>query len=1075
LAKLSRPRLAGVCTRERLFLRLDECLQHAALWVSGGAGMGKTSLVASYLDARKLSSLWYQVDGGDTDPAVCCTDLTRLLVTAAPVKPRRDRELPALALPQTANRRAASQQFFDAFYAGISGSRVLVLSNCQEAISSLAFRELLLAAIRQRPQHIGLIITSRSRPPSVFARLRASAELAVIGADELLFTEDESIAVQQQTAFASRTRTLDQMRALHQFTGGWPVGLKLLQHLEDPDALVVGGGRLAVGTAVLDYMAAEVFDQQPENVRHLLLKLAFLPRMTPAMAAALSGDPAAAAILEDMHGDGNFTVAHGVGANCHYEFHPLLREFLLLRAGTDFTAEQRHALAHEAATLLEEGGDIDAAAQVLVSASAWDGLQRLLLVHAKSLLDRGCHQTLAAWLAAFPETRLANDPWLSYWHGAALQPFDPPAAETRFLGAYQLFRELQISGGAVLTWSAIVDLICLEWADFSKLDRWLGEADGLRNKFGITGDQLAARFAASMFSALLFRRPQDPALHQWAERLLLLIEACPDHSQRILLGCNLQMHFTVGVGFNDKLERLMKAIDPPAGTALTALSASLLWALKSMYHWSRGRSAEAASAAESGSRLARQNGVRMWDVLLGALQVYAWLNSGELSRARAALAQLEKSIDPKRKLEVAHYHYLACLVSLLADDGAQAMTQIETANALARHYGGPQQNALGSFALAQALHAVDRTGEAWPALEQGREIGRSMSSDILCFQGHLCEALFALDEGNDERCASALQHAFALGAERDYLNHTSFRPAGMERLCAFALAQGIVPEYARRLIRLRCLKPPSPEVECWPWPVRIYTLGRFSVVVDGQPVAEAGRLSQKPIELLQALIAHGGRQIALPLLIDTLWSEAESKGGRGAFESTLSRLRRLLVHDDSILLERGRLTLNPARCWVDIWSFERLLNQVQAALHDVAQPDLAALRNQTDRALHIYQGDFLGREECHAWALPMQERLRNRLVNALADVGRRLEASELWDEAVGLYRRAIELEPLAETWYQRLMGCLDKQGETAAALSVYFRCSDALRTGLRTGPSRETEALRVSLDRLPTFQHRPGV
>lgn len=1059
VAKLSRPRLAGVCPRERLFQHLDECLAHAAVWVSGAAGAGKTTLVASYLDARKLAALWYHVDGRDTDPATFCNYLK---VAAARMAPPPGREIPALELSQAANTRAAFQQYFAAFYAAISAASILVIDNAQEALASPAFRELLLAAISQAPDHVGVLITSRSRPPGSFARLRANAGLAVLEGDELFFTEDESIAVQLLTGVGGRT--VEQMRALHQLTGGWPAGLKLLLQLASPDELADAKGRVAVGTPLFAYLAAEVFEQQPESTRRFLVKVACLPRITPAMAAALGDGPEAVLILEAMHRDGNFTSAHGIGAELHYEFHPLLREFLLLRVSTELSREERDLVARQALALLEQGGDVDAAAQLLVSIADWHGLQRLLLGHARNLLDDGRHRTLSSWLKELPPEWLTADPWLAYWQGAALLPFDPPVAQKHFIGAYQLFRQRQISGGAVLTWSAIVDLICLEWADFSKLDRWLGEAESLRDEFGAGGEQSAARFAASMFSALLFRRPQDPAIHQWAERLLVLIEACPNAGQRILLGCNLQLHFTVGVGCNDQVERLMRSIAPPDGTPLTPLSGVLLWALKSMDHWSRGRTGEALSAAESGSRLAREHGVRMWDFLLGALQAYAWLNAGELGRARAALARLEKSIDPKRKVEVAHYHYLACLTSLLADDGAQALIQIATANAIAHHYGGPQQEALGFFASAQALHAVGRTREAWPALAQGREIACSMRSDVLCFQADLCAALFALDEGDDERCASALQSAFDLGCRRDYLNHHSFRPAVMSRLCAFALAQGIAPEYARRLIRLRGLKPPALDLECWPWPVKIYTLGRFSLVVDGQAIAEAGRLSQKPVDLLQALIAHGGRQVAIALLIETLWPEAESKGGRGAFETTLSRLRRLLIYEDSIVVERGRLTLNPARCWVDVWFFERLLNQVQAVLHDTAPLDVVELMTQTGRVLNLYQGEFLGLEECRSWALPVQERLRNRLLNALTDLGRRLEAGECWHEAVRLYQRGVELEPLAETWYRRLMGCLQQQGETAAALSVYFRCSDALRAGQRAGPSRETEALRGVLE-----------
>lgn len=349
-----------------------------------------------------------------------------------------------------------------------------------------------------------------------------------------------------------------------------------------------------------------------------------------------------------------------------------------------------------------------------------------------------------------------------------------------------------------------------------------------------------------------------------------------------------------------------------------------------------------------------------------------------------------------------------------------------------------------------------------------------MRSGILCFQADLCEALFALDEGDDERCGQALQNAFAVGATQDYLNHNTFRPAVMARLCAFALAHGIVPEYARRLIRLRCLKPPCLEVECWPWPVKIYTLGRFSLVVDGQPVTEACRLQHKPVELLQALIAFGGRQIAIPMLIEALWPDAESKGGRGAFDANLSRLRRLLGHDDALLIEGGRLTLNPTLCWVDLWSFERLLGRLQAALHDPAQADVRALLAQTDKVLRLYHGDFLDREGCRPGALSLRERLRARLANTLGEVGGRLEAAEQWDNAARLYRRAIEIEPLAEKEYRRLMACLLQQGETAEALHVYFRCCEALWAGLGITPSKATEAIRGSLERMSGPIHPPG-
>ena len=69
LAKLSRPRLFGVIQRERLFALLDENRGRLLVWLSGPPGAGKTTLVATYLESRELTSLWYQVDPGDADPA----------------------------------------------------------------------------------------------------------------------------------------------------------------------------------------------------------------------------------------------------------------------------------------------------------------------------------------------------------------------------------------------------------------------------------------------------------------------------------------------------------------------------------------------------------------------------------------------------------------------------------------------------------------------------------------------------------------------------------------------------------------------------------------------------------------------------------------------------------------------------------------------------------------------------------------------------------------------------------------------------------------------------------------------
>jgi hypothetical protein len=55
LAKLTRPKLHQVVPRERLFDTLDRCRERPLTWVPGPPGGGKTALLASYLQARKLA------------------------------------------------------------------------------------------------------------------------------------------------------------------------------------------------------------------------------------------------------------------------------------------------------------------------------------------------------------------------------------------------------------------------------------------------------------------------------------------------------------------------------------------------------------------------------------------------------------------------------------------------------------------------------------------------------------------------------------------------------------------------------------------------------------------------------------------------------------------------------------------------------------------------------------------------------------------------------------------------------------------------------------------------------------
>src|SRR5512143_2893570 len=92
-AKVRRPKLSMIIPRTRLFKRLDSGIGTPVRWIVGPAGSGKTTLVASWIESRKIPCLWYQIDEGDADIA---TFFYYMGLGGAAAAPRHRKPLPLL-------------------------------------------------------------------------------------------------------------------------------------------------------------------------------------------------------------------------------------------------------------------------------------------------------------------------------------------------------------------------------------------------------------------------------------------------------------------------------------------------------------------------------------------------------------------------------------------------------------------------------------------------------------------------------------------------------------------------------------------------------------------------------------------------------------------------------------------------------------------------------------------------------------------------------------------------------------------------------------------------------------------
>lgn len=247
-------------------------------------------------------------------------------------------------------------------------------------------------------------------------------------------------------------------------------------------------------------------------------------------------------------------------------------------------------------------------------------------------------------------------------------------------------------------------------------------------------------------------------------------------------------------------------------------------------------------------------------------------------------------------------------------------------------------------------------------------------------------------------------------------------------------------------------------------PIRIHTLGRFGIQIDGRALTSRELRQQKPVELLQCAIAMGGRGINKDCLSAALWPEADGDDATNSYDVTLHRLRRLFVHETALIASDSRLTINNETVWVDVWSLEKALNQIDTGLRfargNAVGMQTVQLLNQTTG---LYQGVFLARESLKPWALSLHERLRSKLMRCIVQVGRHAECNGWWTIAADCYQTGIELDPLYESFYQRLMICYRELDRLTEARTVYLRCRSNLAAGLHVSPSPETEHILGTL------------
>ena len=1053
LAKLTRPRLHGAANRSRLFSRLDECRRHKpAVCVVGPPGAGKTTLVATWLDARKVPGLWYQVDPGDTDVA---TFFYYLGQAAAPYAKKARRKLPVLAPEYQHDVEGFSRRFFRELFALLPEGSALVLDNYQEVEAGQLLHKLVAQAVSEIPAKIVLMAVSRRDPPDCYARLVANERVGFIDWDDLKLSLDEA-----RTIIKARLPEINdaEIERLFKESDGWAAGLTLI--IDSNSKL--GSQRADVPierNSIFSYFATQIFEQLPVTTREFLVSTAIPPQLQVSLARDLTGNPHAATILEEMY-KRHFFTHRRPGTEPTYWYHALFRTFLRSKAEDVLTHEAFMETERKAARLLEARHEYDDAFQLFHEAHDWRAARRLIERHAKTLLAQGRGQTLREWVLMLPAGIIDDAPWLRYWLGVSLIPIDQAQARAHLERAFGQFAASNELNGQALSAAGIIDSYFFEWSDFRPMGRWVDTLASLHERIGFQTDLISEqKFYSSLLVGMLYVAPDHRLLPRVVERVTEMLDEEMDVNSKVSMAMVLLSYANITCDMDRGKIAIARAQPLLENQDLTPFN-KLWWHLRTGFHYpvmgQYDNGIEALDLAASISEAHGLHGLRRTFLLIASYQISNFSMFGNLSEARKWHERMVRMAAPDRPMDVWHITqskvHIECITGNYQAVVEGAREAIEKAVIVGMRY----IEILGVEHEVTGLAVLGETRALADGLSRLRRMIAGTCFEFLECQAKLLEAY------------AAQVHGVNLTAERDPLTaalafskaHT-FYYSQMARyssvtgaLLAEALRRSTETQYVVDTIQRFGIRPPIDAPAAWPWPVKIHALGRFEVELDGQRLEFTGKAPRRVLALLKAIVAGGPAPLSASHLVDSLWPDEEGDAGRKALEVCLVRLRKLVGHTEAVLVRDEQISLNRSLCWVDAWAFTNLVEAIESG----DESPRASARLGT-HALDLYRGNLLPADGENRTVIVARLKLRDLLARLVSRLGQEMEAEGRWDEALACYRRGIDADELAEEFYQGVMRCHAATGRSAEGIATYRRLRQTLSVVLGLTPSTQTEQL----------------
>ncbi len=410
--KISIPQVPlGTIDRPRLSEHVHQGVKGQLTLIAAPAGFGKTRLLLEWAKETTLPVSWLTLDSEDND----LSRFFRYLIGAfQTLQAGLGQEAKDYSQSSMGGGLEVGLTLLVNELSTLSQEFALVLDDFQalenpQALQGIGF------LLHYLPSNLHLVIASRSEPALDLAFLRAKGRVVEIGAHDLRFTSAEVERYFQQAVGLQLSR--ETIQALEERTDGWITSLQMaaisLKNQDDPAKLL----RSLQGSAyhLADFLATEILDRQPEEIRQFLLKSSILQTLSGPLCEAVVSPAAQAGYGVQMLNrleHAQLFIAALDDKHEWFRYHPLFADFLR-QVELSANPGEIPELHKRAAVWLEGHGSLEDAYRHALASRDMEWAADLIERSALAMINAGEMSALTHWIGRLPDEITHKRPSLS--------------------------------------------------------------------------------------------------------------------------------------------------------------------------------------------------------------------------------------------------------------------------------------------------------------------------------------------------------------------------------------------------------------------------------------------------------------------------------------------------------------------------------------------------------------------------------------------------------------------------------------------------------------------------------------